>query len=120
MKKLMNRAWEIYRTLTGTHKEKLSKALKIAWKEVKNMAKATFEKFAKVAKKENASDNDDAGFLFFKKWEKNGKRRIYVNDYKKRTVGYIENNAFTLIDMQGNFKSEIEFALKKFNETYAF
>lgn len=37
MKKIMKRAWEIYRTLTGTHKSKISIALKKAWSEVKAM-----------------------------------------------------------------------------------
>lgn len=34
MKKIMKRAWEIYRTLTGAHREKMSIALKMAWAEV--------------------------------------------------------------------------------------
>ena len=38
MKELMKKAWAIYRTLTiGTHFEKLSVALRRAWKEVKAM-----------------------------------------------------------------------------------
>lgn len=39
MKEIMKRAWTIYRTLTtGSRLEKLSVALKQAWKEAKNMA----------------------------------------------------------------------------------
>ena len=33
MKKIMRRAWEIYRTLEGDHIAKLSLALKTAWRE---------------------------------------------------------------------------------------
>lgn len=39
MKNIMKRAWEIYRTLTGDHIAKLSMALRMAWQEVKKMAK---------------------------------------------------------------------------------
>lgn len=35
MKNIMKRAWEIYKTLTGKHLEKLSAALKKAWSEFK-------------------------------------------------------------------------------------
>ena len=33
MKEIMNRAWEIYKTLEGDHSAKLSMALRMAWKE---------------------------------------------------------------------------------------
>lgn len=83
------------------------------------MAKETFSGFAKiiiVGKEEQT----DAPYLAFKAWEKGNIKRIYVNDYKKRTVGYYENGSFSLIDRQGLMKSELEPTLAKFAEKYAF
>lgn len=119
MKKIMKRAWEIYRTLTGTHKSKISIALKKAWSEVKTMVKKAFEKTAKVASAEETYG--ESYFLTFNAWEKYGKRRIYINDYKKRTLGYIdrENGEVIINDRQGMFQSEIDFALNAFFNTYA-
>lgn len=60
-----------------------------------------FERMAKVAKvDENGNINpncgtnkdDESNYLTFKLWEKNGYKRIYANDYKKRSVGYINCN----------------------------
>lgn len=39
MKKIMMRAWEIYRTLTGDHAAKIAAALRMAWAETKGTAK---------------------------------------------------------------------------------
>lgn len=120
MKKIMTRAWDIYRTLTtGTRLEKLSIALKRAWKEVKTMVKKQFEKIAIVAKREDANATNEAHFITFKKWEKAGKSRIYLNDYKGRTIGYLENGNFVLNDSQGNSKQEIAYAIDTFKATYA-
>lgn len=119
MKNIMKRAWEIYRTLTGDRLAKLSQALKMAWAEVKKtVEKVVFNGFAKVAKKEDTYG--DCCFLTFKAWEKYGKKRIYINDYKRRTLGYIENGEVIIKDKQGNFDSEIEYALNNFKSQYAF
>ena len=119
MKNVMTRAWEIYRTLTGDRLAKLSQALKMAWAEVKNMAeKVVFNGFAKVAKKESAYD--ESCFLTFKAWEKYGKKRIYINDYKNRTLGFIENDEVIIKDNQGNYKNEIDYAIISFKAQYAF
>ena len=114
----MKRAWEIYRTLTGDRIAKLSAALKQAWAEVKAMAtKQAFTGFAKIAKK--AETYDESCFLTFKAWEKNGKKRIYINDYKCRTLGYIENGVANITDRQGNFQEDINHALNSFFAQYA-
>lgn len=118
MKKVMIRAWEIYRTLKGDRIAKLSQALRMAWVEVKKAAKKTFEKAVAVAKKE--CTYDDSCYLTFKKWENYGKKRIYINDYKGRTLGFIENGNVTINDNQGNYQSEIDYALNAFMSTYAF
>ena len=116
---VMRRAWEIYRTLVGNRIAKLSAALKQAWREVKNtVEKIKFSGYAKVAKMENPYD-DECCFLYFKKWEKHGKCRIYINDYKKRTIGYIENGAVVINNRQGSTEDQVEYALNKFFATYA-
>lgn len=115
----MKRAWEIYRTLTGDRIAKLSAALKQAWAEVKNaVKKVVFSGVATVAKKENTYD--ESCFLTFKAWEKYGKKRIYINDYKNRTIGYIENGETIIKDNQGNYRSEIDFAINNFKAQYEF
>lgn len=78
--------------------------------------KAKFENVATIAKTENTCG--EHSFLTFKKWEKNGAKRIYINDYKRRTLGYIENGNVIIKDRQGNTQSEIDFAIAKFNEAY--
>lgn len=58
MKNIMKRAWEIYRTLTGRHLEKLSAALKKAWAEIKFASKKELVLkdwlFDKIAREHNA------------------------------------------------------------------
>lgn len=120
MKNIMKRAWEIYKTLNGTHLDKLSVALKKAWAEFKARAKETFEGFAKIAKINNPYS--DCSYLTFKFWEKGSHKRIYINDYKRRTIGYI--NAITkevvINDNQGNTSNEIDTAINGFMSKYAF
>lgn len=120
MMNVMNRAWEIYRTLTGDHIAKLSAALKMAWAEVKNAAKKAFEQVAQVAKM--AETYGDSCYLTFKAWEKGGKRRIYINDYKRRTLGYInrDNGDVVIDDRCGNTQEQIDYAINNFKATYAF
>lgn len=119
MKNIMKRAWEIYRTLAGKHLEKLSEALKRAWAEVKAVAnKVDFGGYAKVARTENPSC--DCHYLTFKAWENYGKKRIYINDYKRRTLGYIENGNVIIKDNQGLWQSEIDMAIANFKSAYNF
>ena len=120
MKKIMKRAWEIYRTLTGDHVAKLSMALKMAWAETKTIVKKVFNGFAKVAKVDNADETVNSDFLTFKGWEKYGRKRVYINDYKKRTLGYIEDGEVVINDRQGNYQSEIDTAIANFKASYVF
>ena len=120
MKKIMKRAWEIYRTLTGDHVAKLSMALKMAWAETKTIVKKVFNGFAKVAKVDNADETVNSDFLTFKGWEKYGRKRVYINDYKKRTLGYIEDGEVVINDRQGNYQSEIDTSIANFKASYVF
>ena len=114
LSEIMKRAWEIVRSAATT----MSAALKQAWKEAKEMMeKKQFTGFAKVLKEER--DYGDCCYLYFKKWEKYGKSRIYVNDYKNRTLGFIENGEFNLKDAQGNNDERINRAMDTFFATYA-
>lgn len=121
MKKIMKRAWEIYRTLTGTHKSKISIALKKAWSEVKTIVKKAFEKIAVVARCENPDTDSRCEYVTFKAWEKGDKKRIYISDYKNRTLGFIDRTTGETIinDNQGMHQHEVDFALNAFFETYA-
>lgn len=118
MMNVMKRAWEIYRTLIGDHTAKLAMALRQAWAEIKNTAKTAFEGFTKIAKCNDACD--DSHYFTFKLWEKGDKKRIYINDYKRRTLGYIENGNTIINDRQGNTQDEIDYALNAFNAAYAY
>jgi len=80
-----------------------------------------FVETVKVAKHENAELRNAPAFLTFRKWEKNGKCRIYINDYKGRTIGYIDHNnndEAVINDRQGNFQAEIDFAIEAFKKNY--
>ena len=120
MMNVMKRAWEIYRTLTGDHIAKLSAALRKAWAEIKNATKEAFAQFAKVAKQDKICG--EHCYLTFKAWEKGNKRRIYINDYKRRTLGYInrDNGEITIDDRCGNTQEQIDYAINLFKTTYAF
>lgn len=121
MKEIMTRAWEIYRTLEGDRLAKLSAALRQAWAEVKAVAKKAFENTAKVAYRTYADGTtDDCCFITFNAWNKGGHNRVYLNDYKRRTIGYIENGSFVIASNQGIATSDIDKAINIFRETYAF
>ena len=63
---------------------------------------------------------DECDMLTFKYWAKNGKERIYINDYKCRTIGYIDVTTGEVVinDKQGNYESEIEMAIEGFMGKY--
>lgn len=116
---IMKRAWEMVKKVGMT----ISEGLKTAWKEAKAMAeKKEFNGFVKlvIAGREHYSDDKDCKFLRFKKWEKHGLERIYVNDYKRRTLGYIENGEFCLKDRQGLSRNEADVTIERFMSEYAF
>lgn len=92
---IMKRAWEIVKQAAET----MSEALKQAWKEAKDMMeKIKFEGRARVAKVYNGeisqtvgTDNEsESDFFTFSLWERGSMKRIYINDYKRRSVGYID------------------------------
>lgn len=86
MKKIMTRAWGIYRTLKGDHVAKLAMALKQAWKEAKASSKKVLQLkdwiFQKIAREHNApriwSANVD---IIFAETEKAYKVMLGVVDY---------------------------------------
>ena len=63
---------------------------------------------------------DECDMLTFKYWAKNGKERIYINDYKRRTIGYIDVTTGEIVinNNQGNYESEIEMAIEGFVAEY--
>lgn len=116
---IMKRAWELVKKIGMT----MSAALKKAWKEAKEASeKKEFNGFVKlvISGREHYSDDDYSKFLSFKAWEKNGVKRIYVNDYCRRTIGCIENGEFTLKDRQGLSRSEADVTIERFMSEYAF
>lgn len=76
-----------------------------------------FEGSAKFAKNDKESI---CSYLTFNSWKKNGKERIYINDYKRRTIGYIDviTGSVIINDNQGNYDSEIEAAIEGFIAEY--
>lgn len=116
---IMKRAWELVKKIGAT----MSEALKKAWKEAKSMAeKKEFNGCEKlvITGREHYSDDDASKFLTFKKWEKNGVSRIYVNDYCRRTIGCIENGKFILRDRNGLSRDEADVTIERFMNEYAF
>ena len=92
---IMNRAWELVKKAGMT----ISAGLKKAWKEAKKaMEKIKFEGKAKVAKIVNGKQalgvgteyDCECNYFTFNLWERGNKKRIYMNDYKRRSVGYID------------------------------
>lgn len=76
---------------------------------------------AKIAKKSNADSEIASNFLTFNLWEKGDKHRVYINDYKRRTIGYIDidnRNELVIADRQGNTQDEIDFAVVTFMAEY--
>lgn len=125
-KKVMTRAWEIAKqavvTFGGKARQYMSEALRMAWKEIKRMAeKKEFTGYARVERTEDTKEEYGASaYLYFKLWAKGNYRRIYINDYKRRTLGYIENGEVAISNRQGVAEREIEYAVSKFNAEYAF
>ena len=77
----------------------------------------SFEGSAKFTKN---GRTDECDMLTFKYWSKNGKERIYINDYKRRTIGYIDVTTGEVVinNNQGNYESEIEMAIEGFVAEY--
>ena len=60
----------------------------------------------------------DCNYLTFKSWDKKGQKRIYIKDYKGRTLGYIEDGNVLIQDQQGSSKEDIDYALNSFKQQY--
>ena len=102
---IMKRAWELVKKAGMT----ISSGLKKAWKEVKTV-KEKFEKKAKILKPGyDETRCSDSAYLYFSLWEKYGKSRIYINDYKQRTLAFIdkETKQITEYDLQGVSRKRI-------------
>lgn len=94
-------------------------------------AKRTMIKFENIAKvaivNKNGETNpyigtekdDSSNYLTFKMWKKNGYKRIYVNDYQRRTVAYIDCNANNSVESEYSKGNIIE-TIKYFIENYEF
>lgn len=71
----------------------------------------------RIAKAANADSDVDSQHLTFNYWSKGDKHRVYINDYKRRTLGYIDidnDNAVEINDRQGNTQAEIDYAIAAF------
>lgn len=87
--------------------------------------KIFFEKFAKVVKTKNAEEaaislyENESDYLYFKLWEKGQYKRVYVNDYKRRTVAYIDCKTGNVVTEYSD-KSEIYQTCLFFKKNYTF
>lgn len=64
------------------------------------------------------TDSDSSSnYLTFKYWEKDGYRRIYASDYKRRSVGYIDCNHGNRIVSEYSYGEYIE-TMKYFRKKY--
>lgn len=124
LSKIMKRAWELVKK-AGLN---ISSALKKAWEEAKKMIeKKKFFSNVKVAKIENGETStytgtefdSDSNYYTFTLWERYGKKRIYVNDYKRRTVGYIDCNNGNQIETE-YAKGPVVETMSYFVENYEF
>ena len=121
---IMKRAWELVKKAGMT----ISAGLKKAWKEAKNiMEKIKFNGNAKVAKIINGKKamyvgteyDSDSNYLTFKLWERGSLRRIYINDYRRRSVGYIDINNNNALETSFA-KGEVVDTANWFMENYEF
>ena len=67
----------------------------------------------------NEYEGDERKFTF-KPWENYGKSRIYMTDYKGRTIGYIDraDGKFNLADKQGITEELIKSGIDKLAAEY--
>lgn len=85
--------------------------------------KEKFEKKAKILKPGyDETCCSDSAYLYFSLWEKYGKSRIYINDYKQRTLAYIDKatNEITEYDLNGVSRKEYESVVNDFYAKYEF
>lgn len=83
---------------------------------------------AKIAKIHNGERNpyigteydSDSNYLNFRIWEKYGKKRIYVDDYRGRSVAYIDCDNGNKIETEYSEKSEVYETVECFVDCYEF
>ena len=97
MKKIMIRAWEIYRTLEGDHIAKLSLALRTAWREASS-----------VETPEEIIEKLRAQGLKVTRWTKYGHDRIYVSGFHYSKEYYIDLSTMTAYPNRPGCASNIE------------
>lgn len=118
---IMKRAWGLVKGLGYT----MSEGLKKAWKKAKGKIK--FDKTVKVAVIEHGETNPyigtkydcESNYFTFNLWEKHGYHRIYINDYKRRALGYIDLDCNNLVVNYRETYDVYETA-EWFKENYAF
>ena len=96
MKKIMRRAWEIYRTLEGDHIAKLSLALRTAWREQTS-----------VETPEEIIEKLQAQGLRVTRWTKYGHDRIYVKGFHYSKEYYIDPNRMVAVPNRPGAASDI-------------
>lgn len=117
---IMKRAHDIAKTLEGAYMARMSIALRQAWAEAKAPAKQQFTGYAKMVQPSRANNNDECCYLYFKGWQRYGKSRVYINDYKCRTLGYIENGEAIINNKQGLDIADINACINTFMSSYNF
>lgn len=82
--------------------------------------KENFVKYAKVLKCKTEYVEEESNYLTFRLWEKGDKKRIYINDYKTRTIGYIDilTGDVVIENSHGNSETEIDYAIENFFSDY--
>jgi len=96
MKNIMRRAWEIYRTLEGDHRAKLSLALKTAWRET-----TSIESPEEIIEKLRAQG------LKVTRWTKYGNDRLYVKGFHYSKEYYIDLNRMVAVPNRPGTASDI-------------
>lgn len=115
LSEIMKMAWKLVKKAGLS----ISEELKKAWQEAKGV-KEKFGNCAKILKGGSYGGIYESDFFTFKRWEKFGKKRIYINDYKGRTIGYLDGDNYKEYDRQGNYPEAIEFAIADFKAKYEF
>lgn len=75
-----------------------------------------------IAGREDWDDDDASKFLTFSYWTSGEKHRIYINDYKRRTLGYIDlddNENVVITSSQGLSKDDINDTINSFFSEYS-
>lgn len=107
---IMKRAWSLVKKAGMT----ISSGLKKAWEEAKKIEKKIFK-----GRMEMAVPEADNNVVSISLWQKGSYKRIYFNDYKRRTVGYIDCVSRAAHYMEGYARMYIP-AIDRFMEEYEF